>query len=172
MINTIAKYKVFDNEFPWAKNYWHFGVGSFFQVQRMDESLLKTYPEDEADETGWIKMRQFYLLDEHGELVQKVGKVSDAPEAKLFKPSTWKYLGANRVSETVEMCLNRIGEQAHKVGYILAAIYLAYPKDDLPNRRLLIYKVPQGFTMKSWIEELYGREREALKQQLAAIDAV
>lgn len=161
----------YHREFPWLSGYIQYNDGSI-SVQRMDKKLLdekKLFVVLDGPNAGKKFAQNIYLLGEHGDLLIEVGeqKYSFGQKIRrLFMSSDKKDYQENwgpLRSETVGTALFRLGkDQVDKVHYILVKRF----------NNFTIYKLPKGFTLAEWMDEIQKESRQKLDGELKEADRV
>lgn len=109
------------------------------RVKRWSENFLASTPDAYFD-SGTEKI---YLLDEYGNIVARVGSLSDRIAG---------FLGFHQNSETVGQTLARIGsDQTHRVRYAVGEW----------NGRVILWKLPNGYdNATDWLNATVAEARK------------
>lgn len=113
------------------------------QVKRWSEKFLASTPDTYPDSGT----ERIYLLNEHSDIIARVGSLSDRIAG---------FWGFHRNSETVGQTLARIGsKQMCRVRYAVGVW----------NGRVILWKLPNGYNnVASWLHSTVPETREKLRQ--------
>lgn len=158
-----TKIRAFMEEFPWVRK--HVG-GSIVQtyVSGVESSLLNYSPEQ--INVGLLEPQRIseriLLLNGEGEVVTTEAE-KKRKKFFFFGPlvsKVKKISGVVFYDSSVGSVANRLGEKADSVRSLLS--YYGYTK------AIIIYKLPQGVSLKQWIEREVELEKAKLQSEIAA----
>jgi hypothetical protein len=154
-----AKAAAFFREFPFLEPHIRKTGLLQCQVKRVDQELLgKVISPCEA----W--QPDCYFFDREGNLIAKPGIFTDQAEEGLFKKKM--VTKERKGSETIFDCLQRIGDTARKVHFIVI-----YDKNEIP-KKLWVYKPPKALSVAEFMQAGMLIAKDELAQQIQGVDGV
>jgi hypothetical protein len=170
-----TKVEAFLIEFPWVKKY---ALGQINQVyvSRITPQLTQYEPQEQlvgVDPFGGTSYyyERIYFVDGDGRQVDLVNEIKYMARKYVLFGQRIEKLASSQEAEgkiigkgcSVFSCLQSLEEKAETVRF-LVSYYSA-------TQALIIYKVPAGVTLSTWIQQQTKAERSTIQHECQAIDA-
>lgn len=157
----LFKAEIFVKEFSFLTKYISMREIDRMKIQKVGLSFYEQILDwiTSGDESKIYE--NLNLLDENGDLIAMVGRYLEGDSRlpkKWYNPITW--FDGDPLGESVSDTLSRIGDRGEKIHYALSVW----------GYRIILYKVPKGFNLVSWREELIKKSQEEIKNEIRRID--
>ena len=154
----------FLEEIPWVRKLVSGNIRQVYAQKA--ESTLLTYRLQKYDYGIVVpeyQHEEFFLLDEHGEMVSFKEEKTSKLFFDLFGPvvTREKTIRGWGVNSTVNSVIQKVWDKADSVRYLLSY----YPR----TGAVIVYKLPKNTSLRQWFADETQRERNCFREEIRAI---